>query len=110
MPFVLSYAALRSDVIILNLTIKYLHTRLTFVLILSYLAEGSCPASLSKVLENTNNKFEVSDKKIVRLDQDAKDSSGNATATKKRAQDLLDKLKKFTSELEGSFIFLYFPT
>ena len=68
---------------------------------MSYYLVGACPASLSKVLENANNKFEISDKKIVRLDQDAKDSSGNATATKKRAQQLVDSMVNFMEDLEG---------
>ena len=59
------------------------------------------------MFENSNNKFEVSDKKIVRLNQDSKDSSGNATETKDRAQELLDSLQKFMSKMDGESLFIW---
>lgn len=58
-------------------------------------------------MENSNNKFEVSDKKIVRLDQDSKYSSGNATETKDRAIELFNSLQKFMDDLQGKSCLLF---
>ena len=52
--------------------------------------------------------FEVADKKIVQLDKDSKYSSGNATQTKKRAQELSEILKGFIEELESMFLLSLF--
>jgi len=49
--------------------------------------------------------FEESDKKIVQLDKDSKYSSGNATQTKNRAQELSESMKGFMKDLEGILFF-----
>lgn len=65
---------------------------------------ATCPASLSKVMNNTEVKFNSSYVKITQLERNAYESSRNATDIKKRAEELLAMLKNFMKDLDGRFL------
>lgn len=61
-----------------------------------------CPASLSTVLDKTDDKFDVIEVKVTKLEEDAYEAVQNATKTKERAEELLKSIKDFMDEFNGS--------
>merc|ERR1712019_92702 len=63
-----------------------------------------CPASVAYILKGTENDISPEGqfgKRVLRLETDAFDVKDNAVDTKERAEDLLEKLKKFNETMNA---------
>ena len=61
--------------------------------------------SLAKLIEVSGTHLEETANETSLLEKDAYESSTNASYTRKRAEDLLERLRAFMLELKGDTIF-----